>query len=204
MSELRQLCSFTVGSEDYALDIMRIKEIIQPQKITSVPKVPAFIEGVIELLFFSNGTASTEKGFKQLDEHIGCIYGDAISKERAVEITDRLAQRGFASSNIVFGVGSYTYQYNTRDTLMQAMKATWVEIGGEGKAIFKKPVTDDGVKNSATGRLAVFRNADGLYVIENANRHQEEMSLLRPVWKDGKFLVTETFDVVRARARLGK
>jgi len=49
MSELRQLCSFTVGSEDYALDIMRIKEIIQPQKITSVPKVPAFIEGVIEL-----------------------------------------------------------------------------------------------------------------------------------------------------------
>ena len=160
--------------------------------------------GVIELLWQTFGGTYTEKGFKQLDEHIGCIYGDAISKERAVEITDRLAQRGFASSNIVFGVGSYTYQYNTRDTLMQAMKATWVEIGGEGKAIFKKPVTDDGVKNSATGRLAVFRNADGLYVIENANRHQEEMSLLRPVWKDGKFLVTETFDVVRARARLGK
>jgi nicotinamide phosphoribosyltransferase len=104
----------------------------------------------------------------------------------------------------VFGVGSYTYQYNTRDTLGQAMKATWVEIDGVGKAIFKKPVTDDGLKNSLTGRLAVFRNADGLYAIENAFRQQEELSLLRPVWKDGKFLVTETFDVVRARARAGK
>jgi purine-binding chemotaxis protein CheW len=44
-----QLASFTIGSEDYALDIMRIKEIIQPQKITHVPRVPPFIEGVIEL-----------------------------------------------------------------------------------------------------------------------------------------------------------
>jgi purine-binding chemotaxis protein CheW len=47
--DLVQLATFTVGSEAYALDIMRIKEIIQPQKITPVPKVPPFIEGVIEL-----------------------------------------------------------------------------------------------------------------------------------------------------------
>jgi purine-binding chemotaxis protein CheW len=46
---LIQLASLTVGGEEYAIDIMRIKEIIQPQKITSVPRVPAFIEGVIEL-----------------------------------------------------------------------------------------------------------------------------------------------------------
>ena len=47
--DLVQLASFSVGGEEYAIDIMRIKEIIQPQKITTVPKVPAFIEGVIEL-----------------------------------------------------------------------------------------------------------------------------------------------------------
>lgn len=47
--DLIQLASFRVGGEEYALDIMRIKEIIQPQKITHVPKVPQFIEGVIEL-----------------------------------------------------------------------------------------------------------------------------------------------------------
>ena len=44
-----QLATFIVGSEEYALDIMRIKEIINPLKITPVPKVPPFIEGVIEL-----------------------------------------------------------------------------------------------------------------------------------------------------------
>src|SRR5262249_22310421 len=44
-----QLATFFLGGEEYALDIMRIKEIIHPLKITPVPKVPGFIEGVIEL-----------------------------------------------------------------------------------------------------------------------------------------------------------
>ena len=47
--ELVQLAAFTVGGEAYALDIMRIKEIINPLPITRVPKSPPFIEGVIEL-----------------------------------------------------------------------------------------------------------------------------------------------------------
>jgi purine-binding chemotaxis protein CheW len=44
-----QLACFRVGAEMYALDIMRIKEIIRPQKLTVVPKAPSFIEGVINL-----------------------------------------------------------------------------------------------------------------------------------------------------------
>jgi purine-binding chemotaxis protein CheW len=47
--ELVQLAAFTVGSDWYAIDIMRIKEIIQPLPVTRVPKAPAFVEGVIEL-----------------------------------------------------------------------------------------------------------------------------------------------------------
>jgi purine-binding chemotaxis protein CheW len=47
--ELIQLATFHVGSEEYALDIMRIKEIINPLKITPVPRAPGFIEGVVEL-----------------------------------------------------------------------------------------------------------------------------------------------------------
>jgi len=47
--ELAQLAAFTVGDGWYAIDIMRIKEIIQPLPITRVPKAPSFIEGVIEL-----------------------------------------------------------------------------------------------------------------------------------------------------------
>lgn len=44
-----QLACFRLGTEMYALDIMKIKEIIRPQKITLVPKAPRFIEGVINL-----------------------------------------------------------------------------------------------------------------------------------------------------------
>jgi len=44
-----QLACFRIGTEFYALDIMRIKEIIRPQRLTAVPKAPAFIEGVINL-----------------------------------------------------------------------------------------------------------------------------------------------------------
>jgi purine-binding chemotaxis protein CheW len=44
-----QLACFRLGSELYALDIMKIREIIKPQKLNIVPKAPAFIEGVINL-----------------------------------------------------------------------------------------------------------------------------------------------------------
>jgi nicotinamide phosphoribosyltransferase len=160
-------------------------------------------KGVVELLWDIFGGTKNAHGYKELNSHIGCIYGDAISKERAEEILARLAAKGFASCNIVFGVGSYTYQYNTRDTLGQAMKATWVEIEGEGKPIFKKPVTDNGVKNSALGRLAVLKGDNGLYVVNNASRPEEDASLLQPIWRDGKELVHFTFDQVRANAKTG-
>jgi len=44
-----QLACFKVGGELYALDIIKIREIIRPQKLTVVPKAPRFIEGVINL-----------------------------------------------------------------------------------------------------------------------------------------------------------
>ena len=47
--ELMQLVAFGVADGDYALDIMRIKEIINPVPVTPMPKAPPFIEGVIEL-----------------------------------------------------------------------------------------------------------------------------------------------------------
>jgi purine-binding chemotaxis protein CheW len=47
--DIVQMVAFQVGDGDYALDIMRIKEIINPLPVTAVPKAPAFIEGVVEL-----------------------------------------------------------------------------------------------------------------------------------------------------------
>jgi len=44
-----QLAVFKVGGEEYAVDIMRIMEIIRPQKVTRIPRAPGFVEGVINL-----------------------------------------------------------------------------------------------------------------------------------------------------------
>ena len=44
-----QVACFRLGDDVYAADIMRIKGIIRPLKMTTLPKAPAFVEGVINL-----------------------------------------------------------------------------------------------------------------------------------------------------------
>lgn len=62
-------------------------------------------KGVVELLWEQFGGTITRQGYKLLDSHIGTIYGDAITLERCNEICQRLAIKGFASTNVVFGIG---------------------------------------------------------------------------------------------------
>lgn len=48
-SEILQLVSFRVNKEEYAVDILKVKEIIKVINITQVPNTEEFIEGVINL-----------------------------------------------------------------------------------------------------------------------------------------------------------
>lgn len=165
-------------------------------------------KGVIELLWDVFGGTVNEQGYKVLDSHIGAIYGDSITLVRAKEICDRLMAKGFASTNIVFGVGSYTYQYNTRDTFGFAMKATYGEITHEkmsGKSIepreiFKDPITDDGTKKSKKGLLSVWK-AGGLFVLDQQTWEQEQQGLLTTVFKDGKLVKETTLDGIREKLK---
>lgn len=159
-------------------------------------------KGVVELLWDLFGGTITSTGHRLLDSHIGCIYGDSITYERAQEITERLAAQGFASGNVVFGVGSYTYQGNTtRDTFGFAMKATWAEINGQPHDLYKHPITGNGMKTSAKGRLAVLEDGNGeLVLVDQASPDQEARSLLRRVWYDGYFARKQTFENIRTLA----
>lgn len=160
-------------------------------------------KGAVEVLWDLFGGAVNEKGFKELDPHIGLIYGDSINRDRLKEINQRLMSKGFASTNWVAGLGSFTFQYVTRDTFGSAVKATQVVVNGEPIDIFKNPKTDNGLKRSATGRLAVLPQADGsLYLQEKATPEQEEYSILQPVWEDGKFLTEFSFAQVRNNLKM--
>ena len=154
-------------------------------------------KGAVECLAETFGTTTNEKGYKTLNSKVGLIYGDSITFDRADKILRRLAAKGFASDNVVFGVGSFTYQYQTRDTFGLAMKATYVEIDGVGQAIFKEPKTDSGTKKSARGLLMVDEN---LQLHMDVTPDVEKQGMLREVYRDGKILVLEEFDVIRQRA----
>ncbi|MCE7993424.1 MAG: nicotinate phosphoribosyltransferase [Roseivirga sp.] len=159
-------------------------------------------KGAVACLYEVFGGTVTDKGYKQLDEHIGLIYGDSITLERCEEICRRLETKGFASTNVVFGIGSYTYQYVTRDTFGFAMKATYGEVNGEGREIFKDPKTDDGTKKSARGLLQLCVNEAGeLVMIDRASYEQEEQSELKTVYRNG-LLIRET-NLAQIRKQLG-
>lgn len=150
-------------------------------------KSEAARKGVVELLWDVFGGTETAKGYKLLDGHIGAIYGDSINIERAINICEGLMKKGFATQ-VVFGIGSYTYQYNTRDTFGTAMKATYVVVDGEAREIFKNPVTDDGTKKSATGLVQV-KKENGKYILyDKVTWEQEADSELKTVFKDGKIV----------------
>jgi nicotinamide phosphoribosyltransferase len=157
-------------------------------------------KGVIELLWDVFGGTINEQGYKVLDSHIGAIYGDSITIERANEICSRLEAKGFASTNIVLGVGSFTYQFNTRDTFGFAMKATYVEVDGEAREIFKDPITDDGTKKSATGLLHVTRHNENNYMlVDKVSWEVEANGELQTIYKDGQFQNETTLTEIRKR-----
>lgn len=159
-------------------------------------------KGAVECLWEIFGGTTNEKGYRTLDSHVGLIYGDSITPERAGEILQRLKDKGFAADNIVFGVGSYTYNMVSRDTHGFAMKATYVEVNGKPVVVYKDPKTSDGTKKSAKGLLCVTKDDKGNYKLaDNVTPKKENEGYLEPVYIDGKFLVTEKFAELRERLK---
>lgn len=112
-------------------------------------------KGVIELLWEVFGGTINSKGYKVLDPHIGCIYGDAITLERAEEICKRLESKGFASSNIVFGIGSYCI---SKDTKILCSDFIWrraedIEVGQEIFCFNEDPIYGNGAMSSRKYKL---------------------------------------------------
>jgi len=194
---------------------------LNSKSISNRPNVQnrAEYKGVIELLWDIFGGTINEQGYKVLDPHIGAIYGDSITPERQVQIYRRLAAKGFAATNIVLGVGSFTYQYNTRDTLGFAAKGAWFEVleckctlglanGCQNENcrkaynIYKDPVTDDGTKKSLKGLLQVEEHISGnILVFEEATPEMESRGILQLIYEDGKFYNFTHLEQVRERLK---
>ncbi len=163
-------------------------------------------KGAVQVLWEIFGGTINNVGFATLDSHIGLIYGDSITASRCEEILSRLAYKGFAANNVVFGIGSYTFQHVTRDCLGFAMKATAVRIDGLWQAIFKEPKTDSGTKKSARGMLSVYATDNGFKLVESLTvedwlkQPTDDMEL---VYIDGYCTGEETLMSIRDRLHQG-
>ncbi|MEO6253167.1 MAG: nicotinate phosphoribosyltransferase [Ferruginibacter sp.] len=160
-------------------------------------------KGAIECMWETFGGTITEKGYKLLDAHIGLIYGDGITLERQMAILEGLKRKGFCSYNVVLGLGSFTYEYVTRDTFGFAMKATYGEVNGEARSIYKDPKTDDGTKKSARGLITVFKDAvtGELKYKDDCTWAEENEGELKTVYKDGKLLIDDNLADIRKRLK---
>jgi purine-binding chemotaxis protein CheW len=47
--EVKQLIGFTVGAEEYGLELLRVREVIRMRQVTWLPKAPSCVRGVINL-----------------------------------------------------------------------------------------------------------------------------------------------------------
>jgi nicotinamide phosphoribosyltransferase len=178
--------------EEIAKDILK-----NPSKYEKAILEAHQIKGAYQCLWEIFGGTYTENGYRVLDSHIGMIYGDSITIERQREIYKRLEDKGFAATNLVLGIGSYTYQYRTRDSLGFAMKATWCMVDGEAKEIFKDPKTDSGMKKSLKGLISVVEK-DGKYVaLDCVEPYEEASGCLETVFENGKIIREFTLSEIR-------
>jgi nicotinamide phosphoribosyltransferase len=150
-------------------------------------------KGAIECLWETFGGTMTSRGYKLLDSHIGLIYGDSITTERQMAILEGLKRKGFASYNVVLGIGSYTYEY-----------VTYGEVNGIGRDIFKDPKTDDGTKKSAKGLMQVYRDpaTDKFALKDQCTWEEEGQGELKTVFLDGKLMLDWTLAQIRERVKM--
>lgn len=153
-------------------------------------------KGCIRLLDEMFGSTVNELGYKELNPKVGLIYGDGMYFERFERILTKMKEMGYASNNLVIGVGGLLLQQHNRDDLGFAIKATYAIVNGQPRNLLKDPITDSG-KKSHTG-LMMLTKENGVYVTkDNCTEEEEKTGLLTSVFKDGKILRTQTFDEIR-------
>lgn len=181
----------------------RIIDAIDPGRVGLGKELTeAEVKGSIQCLWDVFGGTINEQGYKVLNPRIGLIYGDSITYERAKEIYTQLAEKGFASINVVFGVGSYALSVHSRDTLGMAIKATAAKVNGKWIELFKDPKTDNGTKKSAKGLMTVWKDKldGGMFMLDQQTPEQEQTGALKTVFRNGQLVGgIQTFSEIKAR-----
>jgi nicotinamide phosphoribosyltransferase len=175
--------------------------------LTGNPDAKTKVEqkGLVEALYDIFGGHVNELGYKVLHPTIGAIYGDSMTLDRVKDICERLEKKGFASTNVVLGIGSFSYGFVSRDSLSWAVKATYAVVNGEERLLFKDPITDPG-KRSQRGLVALVKIGDELHYEDGLTQKVYDANFARidqleVVFEDGKLLRDESLAEIRERIK---
>lgn len=161
-------------------------------------------KGALRLLAQAMGTVAGGGDLPMID-HAGLIYGDAITEERSDEILRRtIDECKLSPFNQIFGIGSFTYQFVTRDTFSWKLAPAAMEYKGKILPLEKKPVTDDGTKHSYRGLVAVYDDPNGGFsALSGVDEEALDKCAFERVFQDGVLRVDPKFDTIRERVRAG-
>jgi nicotinamide phosphoribosyltransferase len=140
------------------------------------------ILSILDILGDKFGYKTNSKGYKVLNEKVRIIQGDGVDYWVMDEILEEMAETKWAAENITFGMGGSLLQKLNRDTLSFAFKCCSIKQSGETRPVYKNPVTD-------TSKMSkrIMNDPNDLY------------PKLRPVFRDGKLLIDESFEEIRGR-----
>ena len=145
------------------------------------------------------GSALNKKGYKVLNG-LRVLHSDNVHQETIKKVLSSMLKAGFSATNIVFGMGGALLQKVTRDTQKFAYKVSQAEVDGIALSIAKRPRTAKG-KESKSGYLDLIKSPSGYETIDR-NTNKKGKSELKLVFDNGKLLVDDRLDDIRARAAL--
>ena len=154
---------------------------------------------VLRILGMRFGTTFNEKGFKVLNPHVRVIQGDGVNMESIEEILETMKVAGWSADNVAFGMGGALLQGVDRDTLEFAFKASYIEVNGVGRDVYKQPVTSD-MKVSKKGRLALIVSEDGSGYTTVPGPNPKD--ILQTVFLNGELTNEVDFGTIRKRAEV--
>jgi nicotinamide phosphoribosyltransferase len=187
--------------------------VIRPDSGDPVEVLPQMFN-ILENTF---GSVKNEKGYKVLN-NVRVLWGDGINEVSICAILRVLVDmHGWSADNIAFGMGGALLQIVNRDTMKFAMKCSsvcvreWFDDGNAGpytklvgRDVFKDPITDHG-KVSKKGRVALWKSGSEYESsVQKPTRWSDKgfewVPVLREVFRDGKLLVDDTFQMLRDRS----
>lgn len=161
---------------------------------------------VVQRLMDKVGYTINSKGYKVLPDWIRVIQGDGIDFDSLPVIINNMIAAGLSLENLAFGMGGGLLQKVNRDDLKYAMKASARrDKNGVWHDVFKDPITDPG-KTSKKGRLGLMYNCGvghcSYKTVPEDIADMKKSNLLQIVYENGRILVDQTFEEVRARAEI--